>query len=157
MSAPEQEITDEFFMRKALEFAQRAAEAGEVPIGAVAVLNGKIIGGNGNQVELKKNAFAHAEMLAMTEASETIGDWRLEGVTLYVTKEPCAMCAGAMVNARVSRVVYGLADPRSGCAGSALDVTGFPGMLHQVQTTGNILEEECRFLIQDFFRKVRKK
>ena len=144
-------------MRKALEFAQRAADAGEVPVGAVAVLNGKIIGGNGNRVEEQKKAFAHAEMLAMEEAAETIGDWRLEGVTVYVTKEPCAMCAGAMVNARIARVVYGLQDPRSGCAGGALDVTGFSGMLHQVETTGGILEEECRTIIQDFFRKVRKK
>ena len=149
--------TDEFFMRKALEFAQRAADAGEVPIGAIAVLNGEIIGGSGNWVEEKKSAIAHAEILAMEEAAKFIGDWRLDNVTIYVTKEPCAMCAGAMVNARVDRVVYGLPDPRSGCAGGALDVTGFPGMLHQVKTTGGILEEECRTLIQDFFRKVRKK
>lgn len=151
-----QEI-DEQFMRKALEIAHQSADAGEVPIGAVAVLDGRIIGKSGNWVETKKSALAHAEMLAMDEAAETIGDWRLEGVTIYVTKEPCAMCAGAMVNARVARVVFGLPDPRSGCAGGALNITGFPGMLHQVETTGGILEEECRFLIQDFFRKVRKK
>ena len=148
---------DEYFMREALAAARSSAEAGEVPIGAVAVLNGKIIGRSGNWVEQKKSAFAHAEMLAMEEAAREIGDWRLEGVTVYVTKEPCAMCAGAMVNARVSRVVYGLQDPRSGCAGGALDVTGFAGMLHQVQVTGGILEDECRVIIQDFFRKVRKK
>lgn len=148
---------DEQFMREALKIAKQSAHAGEVPIGAIAVLDGRVIGKSGNWVELKKSAFAHAEMLAMQEASEAIGDWRLEGVTIYVTKEPCAMCAGAMVNARVARVVFGLQDPRSGCAGGALDVTGFPGMLHQVQTTGGILEDECRSLIQDFFRKVRKK
>ena len=149
--------TDEFFMRKALEYAVKAAEAGEVPIGAVAVLDGRIIGGAGNCVEQKKSALAHAEILTMEAAAETIGDWRLEGVTVYVTKEPCAMCAGAMVNARVARVVFGLHDPRSGCAGGALDITGFSGMLHQVQTTGGVLEEECRSIIQEFFRKVRKK
>ena len=151
------EEIDELFMRKALEFARSSAEAEEVPIGAVAVMNGKIIGGSGNWVERKKSAQAHAEMLAMAEAAKAIGDWRLEEVTVYVTKEPCAMCAGAMVNARVARVVFGLPDPRSGCAGGALDVTGFSGMLHQVKTTGGVLEEECRALIQDFFRKVRKK
>ena len=144
-------------MRQALAFAAKAAAAGEVPIGAVAVLNGTVIGGSGNLVEQAKSAFAHAEMLAMEEAARFIGDWRLDGVTVYVTKEPCAMCAGAMVNARVARVVFGLRDPRSGCAGGAMDVTGFSGMLHQVETTGGVLEEECRTIIQDFFRKVRKK
>ena len=149
--------TDISYMRKALELAQKAADAGEVPIGAVAVLNGMIIGSSGNRVEEKKSAIAHAEILAIEEAAKYIGDWRLDNVTIYVTKEPCAMCAGAMVNARVERVVFGLPDPRSGCAGGALDITGFSGMLHQVKTTGGILEEECRTLIQDFFRKVRKK
>ena len=108
-------------------------------------------------MEENKTAIAHAEILAMEEAAKFIGDWRMDHVTIYVTKEPCAMCAGAMVNARVERVVYGLPDPRSGCAGGALDITGFSGMLHQVKTTGGILEDECRNLIQDFFRKVRKK
>ena len=152
-----QTSSDEYFMGKALELAREAASDGEVPIGAVAVLNGEIIGCGRNRVEERKSVHAHAEMLAMTAAAESLGDWRLEGVTVYVTKEPCAMCAGAMVNARVLRVVFGLPDPRSGCAGGALDVTGFPGMLHQVQVTGGILEEECRNMIQDFFRKVRKK
>ena len=149
--------TDEMFMRKALEYARRSADAEEVPIGAIAVMDGEIIGGSGNWVEQKKSAIAHAEILAMEEAAKYIGDWRLDRVTIYVTKEPCAMCAGAMVNARVARVVFGLPDPRSGCAGGALNVTGFTGMLHQVQTTGGILEDECRTLIQEFFRKVRKK
>ena len=148
---------DEAFMREALELARQAADAGEVPIGAVAVLNGAIIGRSRNRVEEMKSAIAHAEILAMEEAAKHIGDWRLDNVTIYVTKEPCAMCAGAMVNARVERVVFGLHDPRSGCAGGALDVTGFSGMLHQVETAGGVLEDECRTLIQDFFRKVRKK
>lgn len=151
------EETDEFFMRKALEYAAEAAEAGEVPVGAVAVLNGKIISGGGNRVEGSQNAVSHAEINVITGAAAAVGGWRLDDVTIYVTKEPCAMCAGAMVNARVARVVYGMSDPRSGCAGSALDVTGFPGMLHQVKVTGGVLEKECRLLIQDFFRKVRSK
>ena len=91
------------------------------------------------------------------QAAAAVGDWRLDGVTLYVTKEPCAMCAGALVNTRVDRVVYGMADPRSGCAGSALDITGFPGMLHQVRVTGGVLEEECRSVIRAFFARVRKR
>lgn len=148
---------DEYFMRAALRLAEMAGERGEVPIGAVAVKEGRIIARGWNQVEILKDGTAHAEMLAMTAAAVAVGDWRLDGVTIYVTKEPCAMCAGALVNTRVDRVVYGMADPRSGCAGSALDVTGFPGMLHRVQVTGGILEEECRRMIRDFFLRVRKR
>ena len=114
-----QSRNDEFFMREALRLAEIAAAADEVPIGAVAVKDGEIVARAWNQVEQRKDATAHAELLALTAASETVGDWRLDGVTLYVTKEPCAMCAGALVNTRVDRVVYGMADPRSGCAGSA--------------------------------------
>ncbi len=148
---------DEYFMRAALRLAEMAGERGEVPIGAVAVKEGRIIARGWNQVESLKDGTAHAELLAMTAAAVAVGDWRLDGVTIYVTKEPCAMCAGALVNTRVDRVVYGMADPRSGCAGSALDVTGFPGMLHRVQVTGGILEEECRRMIRDFFLRVRKR
>lgn len=149
--------SDEDFMRTALRLAEMAGERGEVPIGAVAVKEGRIIAKGWNQVETLKDGTAHAELLAMTAAAVAVGDWRLDGVTIYVTKEPCAMCAGALVNTRVDRVVYGMPDPRSGCAGSALNVTGFPGMLHRVQVTGGILEEECRRLIRDFFQQVRKK
>ncbi len=149
-------LSDESFMRKALQMAERAAAEGEVPIGAVAVRAGIVIGRGWNQVEALKDATAHAEIIALTAASTALGDWRMEGVTIYVTKEPCAMCAGAMVNARVERVVYGLPDPRSGAAGSALDITGFRGMLHQVQVTGGVLREECGALIRSFFRNVRK-
>ena len=152
-----QSRNDEFFMREALRLAEIAAAADEVPIGAVAVKDGEILARAWNQVEQRKDATAHAELLALTAASETVGDWRLDGVTLYVTKEPCAMCAGALVNTRVDRVVYGMADPRSGCAGSALDITGFPGMLHQVRVTGGVLEEECRSVIRAFFARVRKR
>ena len=152
-----QSRNDEFFMREALRLAEIAAAADEVPIGAVAVKDGEIVARAWNQVEQRKDATAHAELLALTAASEAVGDWRLDGVTLYVTKEPCAMCAGALVNTRVDRVVYGMADPRSGCAGSALDITGFPGMLHQVRVTGGVLEEECRSVIRAFFARVRKR
>ena len=152
-----QSRNDEFFMREALRLAEIAAAADEVPIGAVAVKDGEILARAWNQVEQRKDATAHAELLALTAASEAVGDWRLDGVTLYVTKEPCAMCAGALVNTRVDRVVYGMADPRSGCAGSALDITGFPGMLHQVRVTGGVLEEECRSVIRAFFARVRKR
>ena len=138
-------LNDEYFMRAALRLAETAAENNEVPIGAVAVKDGVIIARGWNQVETLK------------AAASAVGDWRLDGVTVYVTKEPCAMCAGALVNTRVDRVVYGMADPRSGCAGSALDVTGFPGMLHRVQVTGGVLEEECKALIRAFFARVRKK
>jgi len=146
---------DEYFMRKALVQAQQAADQGEIPVGAIAVCNGKIVGRAYNQVELLQDATAHAEILVMTQVSTAQRDWRMEQVDIYVTKEPCAMCAGAMVNARVRRVIYGMADPRSGAAGSALDVTGFAGMLHQVEVVGGVLADDCKALMQDFFRKVR--
>ncbi len=147
---------DEYFMRMALRQAENAADHNEIPVGAVAVRNGEIIARAWNQVEMLKDATAHAEILVLTQASAALGDWRMEDVDIFVTKEPCAMCAGAMVNARVRRVIYGMADPRSGAAGSALDVTGFAGMLHQVQVTGGVLEWECKALIQEFFRRVRE-
>ncbi len=148
-------FNDEYFMRAALRLAERAAVDGEVPVGAVAVKDGGIIARAWNQVELLKDATAHAEILVLTAAANFLGDWRMDGVTVYVTKEPCAMCAGAMVNARVERVVFGLGDPRAGACGSALDVTGFPGMLHQVRVTGGVLEPEAKELMQSFFRTAR--
>ncbi len=147
---------DEYFMRRALLMAEAAADAGEVPVGAIAVIDGEIIARACNQVELLKDATAHAEILAITQAEAAIGDWRLDKVDIYVTKEPCAMCAGAMVNAHVRRVIYGMPDPRSGAAGTALDVTGFKGMLWNVEVKPGVLEAECRALIQQFFKKVRK-
>lgn len=153
--SPQEIFTDEYFMRAALREAEKAELNHEVPVGAVAVKNGMIVARAWNQVELLKDATAHAEILALSALSAQQGDWRMDGVTLYVTKEPCAMCAGALVNARVERVVYGFADPRSGCCGSALDITGFPGMLHQVQVTGGVLELECTEQFKAFFRKVR--
>ena len=147
---------DEHFMAIALRQAERAAEAGEVPVGAVAVRDGQVIGRAWNQVEMLKDATAHAEILVMTQASAAKADWRLDDVDIYVTKEPCAMCAGAMVNARVRRVVFGMADPRAGCAGSALDITGFSGMLHHVEVKGGVMEEECKYIMQEFFQRRRR-
>ncbi|MBO5306382.1 MAG: hypothetical protein J6C40_00120 [Lentisphaeria bacterium] len=148
---------DEFFMLAALKEAAAAAARGEVPIGAVAVLDGKIIAGAGNRVEERKSVTAHAEVELLHLLEEHFQDWRMENVTVYVTKEPCAMCAGALVNARVKRLVYGLPDPRSGCCGSALDITGFPGMLWQVQVTGGVLAEKSGELIRDFFKAARRR
>jgi tRNA(adenine34) deaminase len=148
---------DAYYMRRALNEALQAAEEGEVPVGAVAVHDGKIIARAWNQVEKLKDATAHAEIIALTQASAMLGDWRLEEVDLYVTKEPCAMCAGALVNCRLRRLIFGMADPRCGGAGSALNITGFPGMLHQVQVTSGVLEDECKELMQEFFKKVRQR
>ena len=139
----------------ALKQAMRAYDEDEVPIGAIIVHNDTVIAKAWNQVELLKDATAHAEILAITQASAAIGDWRLQEATLYVTKEPCAMCAGAMINSKLGRLVYALRDERSGAAGSALDITGFDGMLHKVDVTGAVLEEECLQLIQSFFQKRR--
>jgi len=147
--------TDENCMRLALREAMAAGERGEVPVGAVVWYQGAVVARAGNQVEMLKDATAHAEMIVLTQAAAHIGDWRLTEATLYVTKEPCAMCAGAMVNARLGRLVFGCADPRMGAAGGALDITGFPGMLHQVQVESGLLEEESRMLIQAFFQRRR--
>lgn len=148
---------DEHFMRAALRCAENAAAAGEVPVGAVAVKDGIIIAKAWNQVELLKDATAHAEVLLISSISAALNDWRMEDVDIYVTKEPCAMCAGAMVNARVRRVIFGLGDPRSGAAGGALDVTGFPGMLHQVEVKTGVLADECGRIMKQFFQSVREK
>ncbi len=147
---------DEHYMRAALRCAERAAAAGEVPVGAVAVRNGEIIAKAWNQVEMLKDATAHAEVLLISSISAALEDWRMEDVDIYVTKEPCAMCAGAMVNARVRRVIFGLGDPRSGAAGGALNVTGFPGMLHQVEVKTGVLADECGKIMRDFFKSVRE-
>lgn len=151
------DCTDETYMNLALREARRAGDAGEVPVGAVILHSGQIIARAWNQVELLKDATAHAEILALTQAAAAIGDWRLSEATLYVTKEPCAMCAGAMVNARLTRLVFGVSDPRAGAAGSALDITGFPGMLHRVKVKSGVLQEECLALLQGFFREQRRK
>lgn len=145
----------EAFMFAALREAQKAYELGEVPIGAVAVKHNQIIGRAYNQVELLKDATAHAEILLVTQVAAAQGDWRLDEVDIYVTKEPCAMCAGAMVNSRVRKVYFGMSDERCGACGGALDVAGFSGMLHQVEVEKGLLEIPCKALVQSFFKTVR--
>ena len=149
------EPDDEYFMRGALRQARKAYDADEVPIGAVVVRGGKIIGRAYNQVELLKDATAHAEMLALTQAEEVLGDWRLVGCTLYVTKEPCPMCAGAVIHVRLARVVYGAADPKAGAAGSALNLLQFPTLNHRCEITSGVREAECRGLLRAFFAEQR--
>lgn len=149
--------SDHYFMGEALRQAAKAYEADEVPVGAVVVRAGRIIGRAFNQVELLKDATAHAEMLAVTQAEESAGDWRLTDCTLYVTKEPCPMCAGAIVHVRLARVVFGAADPKAGAAGSALNLLQFPSLNHRCDITGGVREQECRALLQSFFAEQRLK
>src|SRR5438094_7248756 len=148
--------SDEAFMREALRQAQKAYEADEVPVGAVVVRAGKIIARAHNQIELLKDATAHAEMLALTAAEEAVGDWRLTDCDLYVTKEPCAMCAGAVVHTRIRRIIFGCADPAAGAAGSMMNVPQMPGLNHRCEITSGVLQKECAALLQDFFRKKRR-
>lgn len=150
-------LSDRYFMGEALRMAQRAFRQDEVPVGAVIVRCGDIVARAFNQVETLKDATAHAEMLALTQAQSVLGDWRLNGCTLYVTKEPCPMCAGALVHARCSRVVFGVGDPRGGAAGGALNLLQFPGLNHRCEITGSIEEDRCRDLLQSFFRQQRLK
>jgi tRNA(adenine34) deaminase len=147
--------SDHYFMGEALRQADRAFEAEEVPVGAVVVRNGRIIARASNQVELLKDATAHAEMLAITQAEEAVGDWRLTDCTLYVTKEPCPMCAGAIVHVRLARVVFGASDPKAGAAGSALNLLQFPTLNHHCAITSGVREEECRLILQTFFANQR--
>src|SRR5512135_3324636 len=131
---------DQHFMREALRQAQKASDAGEVPVGAVVVLAGKIIGRAHNQVELLKDATAHAEMLALTQAEAAVGDWRLTECDLYVTKEPCPMCAGALVHTRVRRVVFGCTDAAAGAAGTVINLLQMPTLNHRCEILGGILQ-----------------
>jgi len=146
---------DEYFMREALRHAQKAYAADEVPVGVVVVRDGKIIARAHNQVELLKDATAHAEMLALTEAEAAIGNWRLTDCDLYVTKEPCAMCAGALVHTRIRRVIFGCADPLAGAAGSKMNLLQFPAFNHRCEITFGVLQNECAAILQDFFRRRR--
>jgi len=146
---------DEHFMHEALRQAQKAYEADEVPVGSVVVRAGKIIARAYNQVELLKDATAHAEMLALTQAEAAMGDWRLTDCDLYVTKEPCAMCAGALVHVRIRRVIFGCADPRAGAAGSIINLLQLYSLNHQCDITSGVLKNECAMILQDFFRKKR--
>ena len=147
--------TDEYFMLEALRMARKAVKADEVPVGAVVVREGKIIGRAYNQVELLKDATAHAEMLAVTQAEAAVGDWRLTDCDLYVTKEPCAMCAGALVHTRVRRVIFGCADPVAGAAGSMINLLQMSTLNHRCDIASGVLENECAAILRDFFRERR--
>jgi len=149
--------SDHYFMGEALRQAARACAAEEVPVGAVVVRQGRIFARAWNQVELLKDATAHAEMLALTQAQNAVGDWRLTDCTLYVTKEPCPMCAGAMVHVRLARVVFGTSDPKAGAAGGVMNLLQFPSLNHRCEITGGVREAECRRLLQDFFAEQRVK
>lgn len=149
--------SDDYFMGEALRQARRAFAAEEVPVGTVIVREGLIIARAFNQVELLKDATAHAEMLAITQAEEALGDWRLNDCTLYVTKEPCPMCAGAIVHARLARVVFGASDAKAGAAGSALNLLQFPTLNHRCEITPGVREQECRELLRAFFAAQRVK
>lgn len=147
----------EEYMALALSLAQEAAENGEVPVGCViADADGKVIGRGRNRRQERPDATAHAEVEAIRQACAALGDWRLTGCTLYVTLEPCPMCAGAIVQARLARVVYGAADPRQGCAGSVYRVTEDPAFTHFCPADGGVLEKECRAVLDEFFKNARQ-
>jgi tRNA(adenine34) deaminase len=148
-------ISDLEAMEAALAEARKAAEAGEVPIGAIAVHNGSIIGRGQNRVLRDNDPTAHAEIVALREAAAALRNYRLNGCTLYVTLEPCAMCAGAMIHARIDRLVYAAADPKAGAAGSVLSVLNHPRLNHQMQIEQGILSEESGDLLRSFFRERR--
>ncbi|MCP8971355.1 tRNA adenosine(34) deaminase TadA [Ectobacillus ponti] len=148
---------DELYMRAAIEQAELAREIQEVPIGAVIVWNGEIISRAYNLRETEQRAVAHAELLAIDEACRKLGTWRLEDATLYVTLEPCPMCAGAIVLSRVKRVVYGAKDPKGGCAGTLMNLLQEERFNHQAEVVSGVLEEECGELLSSFFRELRQK
>ena len=160
MKAPKRPKRSESFaarVGRALRQAAKAYEKEEVPVGAVIVREGKIIARAFNQVEQLADATAHAEMLTLTQAESAVGNWRLTDCTLYVTKEPCPMCAGAIVHTRLARVVFGASDPKGGAAGSAMNLLQFPTLNHQCEITRNVREAECRSLLQKFFAEQRQK
>ena len=149
--------SDESFMKQAVKQAKKAYDKLETPIGCVIVHEDKIIARVYNKRNMKKNTLAHAEILAINKASKVLGDWRLEDCTMYVTLEPCPMCAGAIVQARIPRVVIGSMNPKAGCAGSVLNLLQQDGLNHQVEVTKGVLAEECSGLMTSFFRELRKK
>ncbi len=152
-----QEKKDEKYMRAALRLAAKASELGEVPIGCVIVHQDRIIGRGYNRRNTDKSTLSHAEITAIKKASKALGDWRLEDCTLYVTLEPCQMCAGAIVQARVTRVVMGCMNPKAGCGGSVLNILEMPEFNHQVSVTRGVLEEECSRVLSAFFQSLRIK
>lgn len=146
----------EYFMREALELAQAAADAGEVPVGAVIVKDGAVIGCGRNRTEETKNPFAHAEMNAMQEALTAVGGWRLADCDMYVTLEPCSMCAGAIVHARLKNVYIGTSDPKTGACGSVMNILADEHLNHQPYVETGILQEECSEILKNFFRQLRR-
>lgn len=148
---------DEKYMKEALKQAKKAYLLGEVPIGCVIVYEGKIIGRGYNRRNTDKNTLCHAEITAIKKASKAIGDWRLEGCTMYVTLEPCQMCAGACVQARIDRVVIGCMSPKSGCAGSVINILQMEEFNHQVDMTTGVLEKDCSVMLTRFFEELRVK
>lgn len=147
---------DEIFMKEALKEACKAYEINEVPIGAVIVRDGEIVGRGFNQKETLKDATLHSEITAIKNACNNLGGWRLPGCTMYVTLEPCPMCAGAIVNARIERLVIGARDLKTGACGSVLDITNHESLNHQPEVKFGVLEEECSGILKDFFAKLRK-
>lgn len=148
---------DEKYMREAIRQAKKAYDLGEVPIGCVIVRGGRIIARGYNRRNTDKNTLSHAEITAIRKASRIVGDWRLEGCTLYVTLEPCQMCAGALVQSRIDRVVIGCMSPKSGCAGSVLNLLQMDAFNHQVEITKGVLEEECAKVLTEFFVHLRER
>lgn len=146
---------DELFMKEALKQADKAYKLGEVPIGCVIVYDGKIIGRGYNRRNTDKNTLCHAEITAIRKASKVMGDWRLEGCTMYVTLEPCQMCAGACVQARIDRVVMGCDSPKSGCAGSVINILQMDEFNHRVEIKRDVLHEECSRILTVFFEELR--
>ncbi len=149
--------TDEKFMKEALKQARKAYKLEEAPIGCVIVFEGKIIARGYNRRNIDKSTLSHAEILAIRKAAKIVGDWRLEGCTMYVTLEPCQMCAGAIVQARIPKVVMATMNPKAGCAGSILNLLQMEQFNHQVEIEKGVLEEECSEMLSSFFRKLREK
>ena len=156
MGGRESPLPDEFYMRLALEQAKLAYQQGEIPVGAVAVHGGQVIAQACNAKERAKDPTAHAEMAAIRLAAQHLGGWRLLGVTLYCTMEPCPMCAGAMIQARLPRLVYAIDDPKAGAAGSILDLLNHPQLNHQVEVTRGVLADDANELLARFFRELRQ-
>jgi len=148
--------SDESWMAEALAEARRAADEGEVPIGAVVVYDGRVIGRGRNARERLHDPTAHAEILALQEAARSLGRWRLTGSTVYATLEPCPMCAGALVNARIDRLVYAVPDPKAGAAGTLFDIPTDPRLNHRAQVIGGVLADRCAAVLSDFFAEKRR-
>lgn len=147
----------DYFMKKAILEAEKAYDMDEVPVGAVVVKDGKIIGRGFNQKELAKDATKHAEMMAINEACKTLNAWRLTGCTMYVTLEPCAMCAGALVNSRMDNLIIGARDPKTGACGSVFNIVNEEKLNHTINVEFGVMEEECSTMLKDFFKKLRSR